>query len=122
MLAVAYVVRSSLDLRVQPVLVLVPKRRVTDEEDVEDDTARPYIYWLAVRFFLEDFRTEVTGRPGETFFTDHFTRSFFRAPRRSSKGPLGCAILTFKAHTRLEHRAVQVSGKERKKPEKTSTR
>ena len=47
-------------------LILVPEWRITDQEDVKNDTARPDVDWLAVWFFLEYFRAEVTGRPGET--------------------------------------------------------
>lgn len=47
-------------------LILVPEWRITDQEDVKNDTARPDVDWLAVWFFLEYFWAEVTGRPGET--------------------------------------------------------
>lgn len=61
-----YVVRSGLDLRVQPMLVLVPERRIADEEDVQDDAARPYVDRLPVRLLLQHLRAEVTGCSGET--------------------------------------------------------
>lgn len=62
-----YVVRSGLDLRVKSMLILVPEWRVADEEDVQDDTARPDVDRFPVRLFLQHFRAEVAGRSRKTF-------------------------------------------------------
>ena len=47
------VVGAGLDLRVQPVLVLVPEGRVAHEQDVEDHPARPDVHRLPVRLLLQ---------------------------------------------------------------------
>ena len=60
-----HVVGSGLDLRVQPVLVLVPEGRVAHEEDVEYDPAGPDVHGLAVGLLLEHLRGEVAGGAGE---------------------------------------------------------
>jgi len=49
-------------------LILVPERRVADQEDVQDDTAGPYVDWFPVRLLLQHLRAEVAGCPSETFF------------------------------------------------------
>lgn len=60
-----YVIRPGLDLCVQFVLILVPEGRIADEEDVENDAARPDVHWLAVRLLLQHLRREVAGSAGE---------------------------------------------------------
>lgn len=50
-------------------LILVPEGRVTDQEDVQDNTARPYVDWFPVWLLLQHLRTEVAGRSSETFLS-----------------------------------------------------
>lgn len=47
-----YVVRSGLDLCIKSMLVFVPERRITDEQDVEDDSAGPDVDRLSIRLLL----------------------------------------------------------------------
>jgi hypothetical protein len=61
-----HVVCPGLDLCVQPVLVLVPEGRVSDEQDVEDDPARPDVDRLPVRLLLQHLGAEVAGSAGKT--------------------------------------------------------
>ena len=62
-----HIIRPSLDLRVQPVLVLVPEGRVAHQEDVEDDAARPDVHGLPVGLLLKHLGGEVAGGAGETW-------------------------------------------------------
>lgn len=50
-------------------LILVPERRVADEENVQDDAARPYVDWFPVRLLLQHLRAEVAGCPSKTFLS-----------------------------------------------------
>ena len=65
-----HVVSPGLDLRVESVLVLVPEGRVADQENVEDDPARPDVHGLAIRLLLKHLGGQVTGSSGKTFEND----------------------------------------------------
>ncbi len=56
-----HVVSAGLDLRVEPVLVLVPEGRVADQQDVEDDPAGPDVHGLAVGLLFQYFRRQIAG-------------------------------------------------------------
>ncbi len=60
-----HVVCAGLDLRVEPVLVLVPEGRVAHQQDVEDDPARPDVHRLPVGLLLQHLRGEVARGAGE---------------------------------------------------------
>ena len=59
------VVAARLDLLVKLLLVLVPERRVADEQDVENDAASPHVHRLSVRLSSEHLRSEVARRACE---------------------------------------------------------
>jgi len=50
-------------------LILVPEGRITDQEDVQYNTASPYVNWFSVWLLLQYLRTEVAGRSSETFLS-----------------------------------------------------
>merc|ERR1719422_1876425 len=49
------VVRSSSDLSVELLLILVPERRVANQEDVQDDSTRPYVHRLSIWLLFQHF-------------------------------------------------------------------
>lgn len=47
-------------------LILIPERRITDQENVQDDSARPNVDGFAVGLLLQHLWREITGRAGES--------------------------------------------------------
>lgn len=84
-----YIVRSGLDLPIEPMLIFVPKGRITDQEDVQYDTARPYVDWFSVWLLLQYLRTEIAGGSSETFLSIIWIHSLLKdttTPYEGSKG------------------------------------
>ena len=46
-------------------MVLLPKGRVTDEENVHDDTARPHVHGSVIRHASDHLGAQVPGRAGK---------------------------------------------------------
>ena len=65
--AFSYIVSAGFDLRVESVLILVPERRIADEQNVEDNSTRPDVHRLPIALFLEDLRREITRCTGEAW-------------------------------------------------------
>ena len=60
-----YIVCPGLDLRIEPMLVFIPKWRITNQQNVEDDTAGPNVHGFSVRLLLQNLGREVAGSAGK---------------------------------------------------------
>ena len=89
----ANVVSAGLNLRIQAVLVLVPERRVADQQNVEDNTASPDVDGLAIGLLVQHLRRKVSRGAGETVPTALIARHFDREPEVGEfhDGSLGLA-------------------------------
>ena len=61
-----YIISSRFDLSIQPMLVLVPKWRVSHQKYVQDNTACPNIYSLSIWLFFKHLGTQVSRSTSES--------------------------------------------------------
>ena len=61
-----YIIRSGLNLGIQPMLIFIPKRWIAHQQDVQNDAARPNVHRLAIRLLLEHLGRQIAGRTSES--------------------------------------------------------
>ena len=62
-----YIICPGLDLSIKSMLILIPKWRISYEQNVEDDTTRPNVHCLAIRLFLQHLGRQITRSSSKTW-------------------------------------------------------